>query len=79
MMSPGNALAAQWMQQEELPWPVAVDANDDIHRAYGVSAIPHAFLIDRNGIVRMHHQGAGDLSALAAKMRELLAEPVKGR
>lgn len=74
-----TASVAQWVQEEDLPWPVAVDANDDSHRAYGVSAVPHAFLIDRNGIVRMHHQGAGDLSALEAKMRELLAEPVKGR
>jgi peroxiredoxin len=60
--------------RQKLPWAVAIDPKNGTHRDYGVSPIPHTFLIDRQGVVRFEHRGGGDLTAIKAKLKELLAE-----
>lgn len=45
-----------------------------VRKAYGVSSLPTLVVIDRKGIVRKVHVGAGDLSELEALVRGLLAE-----
>lgn len=59
--------------QDGLNWPNHVcdlkGWSNEAARAYGVSSIPHALLVDQNGtIVATHLRGA----ALAAKLNELL-------
>jgi hypothetical protein len=61
-----------------LPWPVAIDPSNGTHVDYGVSPIPHTFLIDRQGVVRLEHRGGGDLTPIKTKIMELLAEKVAG-
>lgn len=69
-----SAQVRRFFDRQKLPWPVAIDPKNATHVDYGVSPIPHTFLIDRNGIVRMEHRGGGDLSAIKKKLEELLAE-----
>lgn len=69
-----SAQVRRFFDRQKLPWPVAIDPKNATHVDYGVSPIPHTFLIDRNGIVRMEHRGGGDLSAIKKKLQELLSE-----
>lgn len=49
----------RFKKQHNIPYGVAVTDNDNNHRAYGVSAIPTAVLIDRRGIIRLLTTGSG--------------------
>ncbi|HUP47219.1 MAG TPA: FG-GAP-like repeat-containing protein [Thermoanaerobaculia bacterium] len=69
-----SAQVRRFFNRQKLPWPVAVDPANKTHIDYGVSPIPHTFLIDRRGIVRLEHRGGGDLTVIKNKLRELMAE-----
>lgn len=58
--------------QHKLPWPVAIDARDRAQMDYGVSPIPHTFLIDRQGAVRLSHVGGGKLEDIEKQIKNLL-------
>lgn len=61
-----------YMKQESLPWPQYYDGlgwRNTIARLYGVTAIPHTILIDRDGIIRGVGLRGGGLSS---KIGELL-------
>ncbi|MBA2302474.1 MAG: redoxin domain-containing protein, partial [Acidobacteria bacterium] len=73
-----SALIRRFHARQKLPWAVAIDPKNGTHRDYGVSPIPHTFLIDRQGVVRLEHRGGGDLTTVKAKLEELLAEKPKG-
>jgi hypothetical protein len=60
--------------QHKLPWPVAIDARNRAQLDYGVSPIPHSFLIDRRGLVRLSHVGGGKLAEIEKRIEALLAE-----
>lgn len=72
-----SPVIARFFERHKLPWPVAIDPKNRTHIDYGVSPIPHTFLIDRDGVVRMQHRGGGDLTAIKNKIRELLAQKGK--
>lgn len=40
---------AAWVREQKLTLPVALDADGDVTRRYGVIATPTVFLIDREG------------------------------
>lgn len=69
-----SAQVRRFFKREKLPWPVGIDPKNRTHIDYGVSPIPHTFLIDRQGVLRMEHRGGGDLTDIKKKLRELLAE-----
>ena len=73
-----SAEVRRFLSREKLPWAVVIDPKNTAHIDYGVSPIPHTFLIDRQGIVRLSHVGGGDLTHIKLKLRELLAEPRTG-
>lgn len=73
-----SAQVQRFFDRQKLPWPVAIDPKNGTHIEYGVSPIPHTFLIDRNGVVRMEHRGGGDLTAIKTKLKELLSENSEG-
>lgn len=73
-----SAVVRRFHTRQKLPWAVAIDPRNGTHMEYGVSPIPHTFLIDRQGIVRFEHRGGGDLTAIKAKLEELLAETPAG-
>jgi thiol-disulfide isomerase/thioredoxin len=61
-----------FLAQTPLPWPVAIDPNNRTHMDYGVSPIPHTFLIDRLGRVQLTHVGGGKLEEIEKKIDELI-------
>lgn len=55
---------------------IVTPKKSKMQAAYAVTGIPHAVLIDRNGIIRMVKVGSGSANskAIEAKIRELLSE-----
>jgi len=62
------------VKKENLPWIVAIDPNDRTQMYYGVSPIPHTFLIDRTGVVRLSHIGGGNLQEVEKQIELLLTQ-----
>ncbi|OAB62909.1 hypothetical protein AY599_05865 [Leptolyngbya valderiana BDU 20041] len=61
-------VAAQFMEQQKLSLPVALDADGAVSEAYQVSGIPQTVVIDADGTIRAVHVGfspslAEDISA----------------
>ena len=60
-------------QARALPYPVALDVDGAIARAFGdVSATPTHFLIDPSGAVAFRRAGALDFSGLDRRLRSML-------
>ena len=66
----------RFKKQYNLPYGVAVTDTDDNHRIYGVSAIPTAVLIDRQGVIRLvtTGSGGGNETTIEAAIEKLLEE-----
>jgi thiol-disulfide isomerase/thioredoxin len=73
-----EALAA--IKKPAANWQINVmtDRNDHVARLYAVSAIPHLFMIGRDGKVVANHLGYGDrtLEELVADINRALAAPL---
>ncbi|MCA9138619.1 MAG: TlpA family protein disulfide reductase [Planctomycetales bacterium] len=66
----------KFLQSKDMHHPTILTPKDSqMQIEYGVTGIPHAVLIDRNGIVRMIKIGSGQANAdaLYAKIKELVA------
>jgi hypothetical protein len=48
-----------------------------VRRTYRVSSLPTLVVVDKAGVVRKVHVGAGDLGEVRALVEQLLAEPVR--
>ncbi|MCB1732449.1 MAG: TlpA family protein disulfide reductase, partial [Halieaceae bacterium] len=57
-------------------YPVVRDGSGATPAAYGILGMPTGYLIDRDGVVRLVHQGyrKSDGEALRASILELLGE-----
>ena len=66
-------------QRYKLPYGFAVADNEKTHRAYYVTGLPTAVLIDRAGRIRFTQIGTGPTAAqeLAEQIEKLLAEKVE--
>lgn len=66
----------RFKKQYDLTYGVAVTDSDINHRNYGVTAIPTAVLIDRQGVIRMMTTGTGggNETEIAATIEKLLEE-----
>lgn len=73
-----EALAA--IKRSAANWQINVmtDRNDHVARLYAVSAIPHLFMIGRDGKVVANHLGYGDrtIDELIADINRALAAPL---
>jgi hypothetical protein len=70
--------ARDWVQQDKIPWSVAVDSLDGAtHRAYGALPNP-AYLIDRTGRVAFQMLWAGQGRLLESRIEELLRREAAG-
>ena len=67
----------RFVKRSKLPWTVGIDPKNMTQLAYGVSPIPHTFLIDRDGVVRLQHVGGDDLKLIKAKIADLLGEQTR--
>lgn len=63
-------------KQYDLTYGVAVTETDTNHRNYGITAIPTAVLIDRQGVIRLMTTGTGggNETEIAAAIEKLLDE-----
>ena len=68
--------AAQFAEAMHVSYPILLDADASIGRAYALERMPVTVLIDRSGIVRYVKAGyrRGDDHAFVAEIRELLRE-----
>ena len=77
-MTPAEELGfiERFKKQYDLPYGVAVSDTENNHRNYGVSAIPTAVLIDRQGVIRMltTGTGGGNEAEISAAIEKLIEE-----
>jgi alkyl hydroperoxide reductase subunit AhpC len=66
-----QSTVAAWVREKKVTIPIALDADGDVTRQYGVIATPTAFLIDREGRLVGRVVGPRDWSSAAG--RALLA------
>jgi len=62
-----------------ISYPVAIDNDFAIWRAFGNSYWPAHYFIDAEGRIRHHHFGEGDYAQSERVLQELLAEAAGGR
>jgi thiol-disulfide isomerase/thioredoxin len=67
------------IQNFGITYPVAVDNDFKIWRAFGNSYWPAHYFIDADGRIRHHHFGEGDYEGSERAIQELLAEAKGGR
>ena len=58
----------------KIPYPIAVDSNYEIWRAFSNQYWPAQYLIDGQGRIRVHHFGEGAYSGLERVIQQLLKE-----
>jgi peroxiredoxin len=58
----------------KLPYPAVADVKDEVWSAYDCNTWPDSFLIDRDGIIRLNHQGEGNYAELEKKIQEMLKQ-----
>jgi len=58
---------------EGLPYPVALDLNGELARAFGgIAATPTSILVDGSGMIVLRRQGPLDVAVLEAQIGQLL-------
>jgi hypothetical protein len=65
---------AQAVEQLEVPYPVCLDPDYEVWRAYGVRGWPARYLFDRRGLLRWFHFGEGDYEGTERAIHETLLE-----
>jgi peroxiredoxin len=65
---------SEFLAQNPLPYPILLDPDSRVARAYGVSFLPASFLVDRRGVLRMTLPGQNSREQLEAAIKPLLAE-----
>jgi thiol-disulfide isomerase/thioredoxin len=58
----------------KITYPIAIDTNYEIWRAFNNEAWPAQYLIDGKGRIRYHHFGEGDYGDIERVIQELLKE-----
>ena len=68
--------ALRFLEQLPVSYPVVRDGSGATPAAYGILGMPTGYLIDRDGVVRLVHQGyrKSDGEVLRASILELLGE-----
>ncbi len=58
------------VKRQHIPWPVVVDSDFSIWRAYDSNSWPNKFLIGANGIISRQHSGEGGYGELERQIRD---------
>jgi len=61
---------AMGTKRQRIPWPVVVDSDFSIWRAYDSNSWPNKFLIDARGIISRQHAGEGGYAELERWIRD---------
>ena len=67
-------VVADFLADQPLPYPVLLDPDSRVARAYGVNFLPASFLIDRRGVLRAALPGPLLRAKLENAVKPLLAE-----
>jgi peroxiredoxin len=65
---------ADFVARNPMPYPILLDPDSRVARAYGVSYLPASFLIDRRGVLRATLPGQSARVRLENAIKPLLAE-----
>jgi cytochrome c biogenesis protein CcmG/thiol:disulfide interchange protein DsbE len=65
---------ARFVQQEQMPYPVLIDADSIIKPYGGLDSLPTSFFVDRNGIVVAAQLGLTSKEEIEANIRKALGE-----
>jgi peroxiredoxin len=65
---------SDFLARNPLPYPILLDPDSRVARAYGVSFLPASFLIDRRGVLRMTFPGQSNRDKLEVALKPLLEE-----
>ena len=63
-----------FLAHNALPYPILLDPDSRVARAYGVGFLPASFLIDRRGVLRTTLTGQTHRAKLEVALKPLLAE-----
>jgi cytochrome c biogenesis protein CcmG/thiol:disulfide interchange protein DsbE len=63
-----------FLAHNPLPYPILLDTDSRVARAYGISFLPASFLVDRRGVLRATMPGQSNRAKLQAAIMPLLAE-----
>jgi len=69
-----NETVSDFLQRNPLPYPVLLDPDSRVSRAYGVDFLPMSVLIDRRGMLRGMFPGQSSRAKLEVAIKPLLAE-----
>ncbi len=64
----------KFVKEMGITFPIALDRDFKVTKAYGVLALPTTFFIDRNGIIRDRFRGEITEEVLSSKVLPLLTE-----
>ena len=59
-----KSTVASFLKKNDYQLPVLMDNRRDVHRQYGVRAVPTLLVIDRRGVIRQHYVGGPSEDAL---------------
>jgi thiol-disulfide isomerase/thioredoxin len=62
----------QFVQKNHMDWPQYRDADSALRRVYGVTAIPHFFTIDADGVLQAEQVGSN--ADIRAKLKKLVKQ-----
>lgn len=68
--------AERFLSRVPVSFPLAADAGDAVAKAFGVTAMPSGYLVDRGGVVRRVHRGftAATAASLEREIEALLGQ-----
>jgi hypothetical protein len=69
-----GAAVARAVERLNIEYPVALDPDFEVWRAYGVRGWPARYLFDRRGLLRWFHFGEGDYEGTERAIHETLLE-----
>lgn len=62
----------RFLARTPVNYTIAISADGDAGSRYGVRSLPTLFLLDRQGVIRKVHVGAGDLAQVEKEILDLL-------
>lgn len=63
---------AGFLKKNDYQLSVLMDSRRDVHRQYGIRAVPTMFVIDRGGVIRQHYVGGPSEGALRKALEAAL-------
>jgi peroxiredoxin/outer membrane lipoprotein-sorting protein len=62
----------KFVKDKNMQMPVLLDSKHDVHRSYGVRAIPNVLIIGPDGVIRQHFIGGRDVLVLRRAIKAVL-------